>query len=149
MSKEITYIFQKWLVKSFSSSTPTADWIKRSFLWLRLIPPLILTKVQIKIAIGKHRIAIPYPFICLFWRMDQVVPNLFFVTFKGFYQKITSLKNNNQTKVMLSVGGPDFDDQLFSRLVNNITNRQRFVNHTIPYLKELNFDGLVSSARWD
>jgi GH18 family chitinase len=77
--------------------------------------------------------------------MDQFVPNLFFVTFKGFYQKITSLKNNNQTKVLLSVGGPDFDDSLFSRLVNNETNRQRFVNHTIPYLKEQNFDGLVSS----
>ena len=36
-----------------------------------------------------------------------------------------------KTKVMLSIGGPGFDDSIFSRLVNDEMERKKFVNNSL------------------
>ena len=58
------------------------------------------------------------------------------------FKKLTALKSN-KTRVMLSLGGPEIKDELFSRLVNDSETRRNFVNDThqvfISYSNYFNF----------
>ena len=78
-----------------------------------------------------------------YWTISVFRSPLYRAFLSGIFQKVTALKSD-ETKVMLSVGGPDANDTLFSTLVNNVTLRANFVKHSVQYLKENNFDGLVS-----
>ena len=78
-----------------------------------------------------------------YWTIPVFRSPLYRAFLSGIFQKVTALKSD-ETKVMLSVGGPDANDTLFSTLVNNVTLRANFVKHSVQYLKENNFDGLVS-----
>ena len=54
------------------------------------------------------------------------------------YKQVTSLKSE-RTKVMVSVGGPLFDDAIFSTMVSTAQNRTKFVKSALKEWKKLKF----------
>ncbi|XP_068227286.1 probable chitinase 10 [Palaemon carinicauda] len=60
------------------------------------------------------------------------------------YNKFTNLKNLKPgIKTTLAIGGwTDSQSSKYSTLVSSATNRQNFINHVIPFLKNYKFDGL-------
>jgi GH18 family chitinase len=57
------------------------------------------------------------------------------------FKNLVTLRSG-RTKLILSVGGPSHDDEVFSRMVTNATARKNFVHNSTEYLKKMNFDGM-------
>jgi chitinase len=59
-----------------------------------------------------------------------------------FYEKVSSLKTHG-IKVLLGIGGwDDSAGDKYSRMVNNVAARRKFVVHVLDFLEEYGFDGL-------
>ncbi|XP_050672534.1 probable chitinase 10 isoform X2 [Leptidea sinapis] len=59
-----------------------------------------------------------------------------------FYEKVIALKSSG-VKVLLGLGGwNDSAGDKYSRLVNNVNNRRKFVVHALDFLNQYEFDGL-------
>nr|5Y2C_A Chain A, insect group II chitinase [Ostrinia furnacalis]5Y2C_B Chain B, insect group II chitinase [Ostrinia furnacalis] len=59
-----------------------------------------------------------------------------------FYEKVTALKSHG-VKVLLGLGGwDDSAGDKYSRLVNNVSARRKFVVHAVDFLEQYGFDGL-------
>ena len=59
------------------------------------------------------------------------------------YQQVVALKNQNQKlKVLLAVGGWNHGSLLFSDMARNDELRKKFVDNSVNYLLDRDFDGL-------
>lgn len=62
--------------------------------------------------------------------------------FSEFYEKVASLKSNG-VKVVLGLGGwDDSASDKYSRLVNSVSARRKFIVHAIDFIEQYEFDGL-------
>ena len=65
-----------------------------------------------------------------------------FIFLVEFYEKITGFKQLG-VKVLIALGGwNDSADDKYSRLVNDASARQKFINNVLNFIEEHNFDGL-------
>ncbi len=61
----------------------------------------------------------------------------------GMYNRTMDLKKQNSNlKILLAIGGWNLGSGIFSIMVHNDTLRRVFVNNTVEFLLEHNFDGL-------
>jgi GH18 family chitinase len=61
----------------------------------------------------------------------------------GFYQQTINLKKRNPSlKVLISVGGSDFNSKHFSNMVKSFSVRTNFIASSLSFLKDNEFDGL-------
>ena len=76
-------------------------------------------------------------------RLDILITLIYLIS-KGFYEKVSNLKNKKENlKVLLALGGwNDSEGDKYSKLVNDPDKRKKFVESAIAFLKENNFDGL-------
>ena len=62
---------------------------------------------------------------------------------RGMYEKFTKLKDRNPNlKTMIAVGGWKMGSKGFSHMVANETTRKFFIEESIKFLRDHNFDGL-------
>ncbi len=60
----------------------------------------------------------------------------------SLYRKVTALKSNG-IKVLIALGGwNDSQGDKYSRLVNNPTARQKFIENAMIFIEQYGFDGL-------
>lgn len=61
----------------------------------------------------------------------------------GLYEQLNNLKLYNPSlKTLLAVGGWNFGMELTTRMLSTAANRKEFIDTSIAYLRERNFDGL-------
>lgn len=62
--------------------------------------------------------------------------------FLEFYEKVVSLKSRG-VKVVLGLGGwDDSASDKYSRLVNSVSARRKFIVHALDFIEQYEFDGL-------
>ena len=61
----------------------------------------------------------------------------------GLYEQLNNLKRYNpELKTLLAVGGWNFGMEITSRMLSSSTSRKEFIDTSIAFLRERNFDGL-------
>lgn len=75
------------------------------------------------------------------WELDSQVPQ--YDADKELYKKFTAIKENYpKLKTLLSVGGWQHPNGVFSQMSSTPQNRQKFVTSVLRWMKEYNFDGV-------
>lgn len=79
----------------------------------------------------------PCPWICRY--MNIILPRLWFCRF----QKIKDIKvSNPRLKTLIAVGGWNAASSEFTKMVESMQNRQKFIESTLSFLRNYSFDGL-------
>ncbi|EED18783.1 bacteriodes thetaiotaomicron symbiotic chitinase, putative [Talaromyces stipitatus ATCC 10500] len=62
---------------------------------------------------------------------------------EGIYQSVGNVKfKNPELKLIITVGGWDFSQQLFSQMVSSATSRATFIQNVLSWLGEYGYDGI-------
>uniref|UniRef100_V5ICA0 Putative catalytically inactive chitinase-like lectins n=1 Tax=Ixodes ricinus TaxID=34613 RepID=V5ICA0_IXORI len=75
------------------------------------------------------------------WELDSQVPR--YDADKGLYKKFTAIKEDYpKLKTLLSVGGWQHPNGVFSQMSSTPQNRQKFITSVLQWMKEYNLDGV-------
>ncbi|EEC01936.1 chitinase, putative [Ixodes scapularis] len=75
------------------------------------------------------------------WELDSQVPR--YDADKGLYKKFTAIKDDYpKLKTLLSVGGWQHPNGVFSQMSSTPQNRQKFITSVLQWMKEYNLDGV-------